>query len=408
MDNNVIISAWLNVPKAAEKLKKYAPKGSRREFIQFAPERGEISANNGPQLQFLPVEFYDVERGEMYVNSLCAVGTCSPKDIKAIAGRRVHMVVKAGKRTKTTWQNCRTVEVVEYFNATTFYGDNGKILCSHSTRPGYVIPPAEKVYSAAELTTCARIAVDKKAAKTLAGLLKICVLDNVDGGQFAAVAVEFAAGECVALVRSYLFGDNAQAGFTIEEHRLKLSAPACGSGLYYVQAQFLIDALKNDLILYFATLRGKECKVITKSLNGFLISMGCNSEAEKQQLPAARAEAVESMQAESRPEVDNAQVAPEALQAAAPAVVVDNQPEPPAVDNTPPESTSPAKDTPPKATQAATVQSVEDAPAARAEAPAEVTPAVPKFFTFHRIPPRRPGLTFAADRRAVVDYDKPP
>lgn len=402
--DNVIISTWLNVPKAAEKLKKIALKGA--DFIQFAPERGEISAFNGPQLKFLPVEFDNVKRGEKYTQINCAVGTCSPKDIKAIAGRRVHMVVTVGKRNKTTWQNCRPVEDVEECNVTTFYGDNGKILYSHSTRLGYVIPPAEKVYSAAELTTCARIDVDKKAAKTLAGLLKICVLDNVDGGQFAAVAVKFAAGERVALVRSYLFGDNVQAGFTIEEHRLKLSAPACGSGLYYVQAQFLIDALKNDLILYFAPLRGGECKVITKSLNGFLISMGCNSEAEKQQLPAARAES--SMQAESRPEVDNTQAAPEVMQAAAPAVVVDNQPEPPAVDNTPPESTSPAKDTPPKATQAAPVQSVKDAPAARAEAPAEAPPAVPKTFAFHRAPPRRSGLTFAADRRAVVDYDKPP
>lgn len=402
MDNNVIISAWLNVPKAAEKLKKFAPKGSRREFIQFAPERGEISAFNGPQLQFLPVEFDNVQRGEMYVNSICAVGTCSPKDIKAIAGRRVHIVVTAGKRTKTTWQNGRPVEVVEYCNVTAFYDNNGKILCGQSIMPADVIPPAEKAYSAAELTTCARIAVDKKAAKTLAGLLKICVLDNVDGGQFAAVAVEFAAGECVALVHSYLFGDNAQAGFTIEEHRLKLSAPACGSGLYYVQAQFLIDALKNDLILYFAPLRGGECKVITKSLNGFLISMGCNSEAEKQQLPAARAEAVESMQAESRPETDNTQAAPEVMQAAAPAVVVDNPPEPPAVDNTPPESTSPAKDTPPKDSTAVDIH------APNAEAPAEAPPAVPKTFAFHRAPPRRSGLTFAADRRAVVDYDKPP
>ena len=234
----------------------------------------------------------------------------------------------------------------------------------------------------------------------MAGLLKICVLDNVDGGQFAAVAVEFTAGECVALVRSYLFGDNVQAGFTIEEHRLKLSAPACGGGLYYVQAQFLIDALKNDLILYFAPLRGKECKVITKSLNGFLISMGCNSEAEKQQLPAARAEAVGSMQAESRPEVDNAQAAPEVSQAAAPAVVVDNQPEPPAVDNTPPESTSPAKDTPPKDSAAVDIH----AP----KAPAEAPPAVPKISTFHRTPPPRPGSTIAPARRPVVDYDKPP
>lgn len=39
MDNNVIISAWLNVPKAAEKLKKTALKGA--DFIQFAPARAE-------------------------------------------------------------------------------------------------------------------------------------------------------------------------------------------------------------------------------------------------------------------------------------------------------------------------------------------------------------------------------
>ena len=286
MDNNIIISAWLNVPKAVEKLKKIALKGTN--FIQFAPERGEISAFNGPQLQFLPVEFEAVERGEMYVNSLCAVGTCSPKDIKAIAGRRVHMVVKAGKRTKTTWQNRRPVEVMEYCNVTVFYDNNGKILCSHITRSGYVILPAEKAYNAAELTTCASIAVDKKAAKTLAGLLKICVEDNGKGynNNFSAVSLEWANGESVCVVRSYMVGANEQNNyFRIVEQRVKLSAPAVGSGCIYVQSKLLIDLLANDKTIYIINYN----KLASKGKNGVQIVMGCNKAISSSSIDAPKA-----------------------------------------------------------------------------------------------------------------------
>lgn len=423
MNNNVIISAWLDVPKAAEKLKKFAPKGGRREFIQFAPERGEISAHNGPQLHFLPVEFEAVERGEKYRFANCAVGACSPKDIKAIAGRRVQMVVTSEECTEIKWQAGRRVEYVYEQLITTFYSDNGKLLCSYSTSAGNIIPPAGDIYNAAELTAYAVIEVDKKAAKTLANLLKICVLDNVDGKQFAAVSVEFAPGESVAVIRSYLFGDDASTPvFTIKEHILKLSAPAVGGGLYYVQAQFLIDALKNDLTLYFAPLRGKECKVITKSLNGFLISMGCNTEAEKQQLQAARFDAGEKIEAEARaaescPDVDNVPAAAESEPQAAAVQSVENVP---AAPKAPEIDASPVVDihtpkAPPKATQVApagvdSVQAPE--PTTAKNAPPGVLELHRKLVVFFGRPAlRRPrGDTLAkwSKAPAPVDYSKPP
>lgn len=61
---------------------------------------------------------------------------CSPKDIKAITGRRVEMVVtvnniKGSKRVGGVWAD----EVKTYYN-TTFNDVNGKYICSHSVECG--------------------------------------------------------------------------------------------------------------------------------------------------------------------------------------------------------------------------------------------------------------------------------
>ena len=392
MYNNVIIRAVVDVPPAAAKLKKYTLKGATRwSFIQFAPESGNICACNGSQLQFIPVQFEAVERGEKYKLANCAVGACSPKDIKAIAGRRVEIVVTAEKCTTMYYTTGgRNVATSTDYRLTKFYSDNGKLLCSCSTPLGDIIPPVTSIYSPDSLNTSACINVDKKAAKTLAGLLKLCALDKVGSKQFAAVSVEFAAGESVAIVRSYLFGDSAaDPVFTIKEHRLKLTAPAVVGGLYYVQASYLIDALSNDLTLHFVNV-GKECKIITQSDNGTQIAMGCNSAAEKAQ---ARAEAVSKDLAEGEKMESEAQSA-EAAESAA----VDN--------HTQAESNTQAA--------AVVVDSVPTpAPTTAKNAPPEVLNLRRKIVVyFGRSVIRRPrrGDTSAKWSKppAVVDNDKPP
>ena len=391
MDNNVIIRAVVDVPKAAAKLKKFTLKGATRwSFIQFAPESNLISASNGAQLQFISVQFEAVERGEKYKLANCAVGACSPKDIKAIAGRRVEIVVTAEKCTTMYYTTGgRNIATSTDYQLTKFYSDNGKLLCSCSTPLGYIIPPVTRIYNPETLNTSACISVDKKAAKTLAGLLKLCALDNVGSKQFAAVAVEFAAGESVAVIKSHLFSqyDNAAPVFTIDKHLLKLSTPAVGGGLYYVQASYLIDALGNDLKLHFAMF-GKECKVITQSDNGTQIAIGCNSAAEKAQ---ARAEAVSKDLAEGEKMEGEAQSAEAA-----------------AVDNAPPESAAEVDGAPPKACAAVDMYT----PTTAKNAPPCVVGIHRKLVVFFDRPvlhrPRGDTLARWSKTATPVDYPQPP
>lgn len=277
MDNK-ILEFWVEVPKEAKALKKYvAKKGVREqwEVIQLSPWCNKISAFNGPQIQFIEANFRIIESGEAYnfesVACNCAFIDC--KQLSAIIGKRV---------------KCITHRVINTI-LSEYYGENGAKIAEHQTEltsAGYNINSIYGEKTLSDAVGC--LSIEKQSAKTLAGLLKICVEDNGKGynNNFSAVSLEWTNGDSVCVVRSYMVGGCEQNDyFRIVEQRVKLSAPAVGSGCIYVQSKLLIDLLANDKTIYIINYNN----LASKGKNGVQIVMGCNKAISSSSIDAPKA-----------------------------------------------------------------------------------------------------------------------
>lgn len=285
MDNK-ILEFWVEVPKEAKALKKYvAKKGvcEQWEVIQLSPWCNKISAFNGPQIQFIEANFSVIESGEAFnfESAACNCAFIDCKQFSAIVGKRVKCI--------THRVPCEESDKVINTILSEYYGENGAKIAEYQTELTTAGHNINSIYGEKTLSEAVgRLSVEKESAKTLAGLLKICVEDNGKGynNNFSAVSLEWTNGESVCVVRSYMVGANEQNDyFRIVEQRVKLSAPAVGSGCIYVQSKLLIDLLANDKTIYIINYNN----LASKGKNGVQIVMGCNSAISSSSIDAPKA-----------------------------------------------------------------------------------------------------------------------